>query len=510
MKLRIAARRSDLARAQAYTVAQRLQKAHPGLEVEFLFKKSLGDINLHDPLWKMPEKGVFTSDLSKDLREGAADIVVHSWKDLPIEENSATFIAATLPREDCRDLLLFKATSVDLLGEKRKLRIFSSSPRRAHNGARFLKNYLPHPGHEIDFVDVRGNIPTRLEKYLAQEDIDGLIVAKAALDRLLEQDHEDYAPVKEVLGRALQQSQWLLLPLYENPPAAAQGALAIEVRRDDEDSLALLAAINCARSFQEASREREILKSFGGGCHQKIGASVQSYAFGTLEIVRGQKPSGEEIEIKSFVSTRKNLPGERLPRTKIFPPTKSASLFARVSQDMEQPKGPARLWVSRANALPEEWTPTKSCFLWTAGLETWRALAKRGWWVSGTSESLGESWRWGEASLGRLFKAANLDLGPWLKISHSQGLASADKSYAATYCLERNDEKVDWASYSIFFWKSSSLFEQALKEDPSLRSRGLHACGPGNTGEKLKEMGLDPLVYPSFELFLKDFAQAPL
>src|ERR1700757_1513358 len=98
MKLRIGARRSDLARLQAYQVGAALKRVRRGLEIDYLFKESLGDQNQNDPLWKMPARGVFTEDFVADLREGRTDIVVHSWKDLPTEPREGLALAATLPR----------------------------------------------------------------------------------------------------------------------------------------------------------------------------------------------------------------------------------------------------------------------------------------------------------------------------------------------------------------------------------------------------------------------------
>ena len=106
--VRIAARHSDLARLQAYRVGDALKRAHPGLEIVYNFRASLGDLNQTDPLWRMPEKGVFTEDFLKDLTQDAADLVVHSWKDLPTEPRPETEIVATLARADARDLLLFR------------------------------------------------------------------------------------------------------------------------------------------------------------------------------------------------------------------------------------------------------------------------------------------------------------------------------------------------------------------------------------------------------------------
>src|SRR5206468_2152220 len=141
--LKLGSRKSDLARIQAHAVGEALEAAHPGLKVEFHFSESLGDKNLTDPLWKMPGKGVFTEDLTGDLVEGRVDLVVHSWKDLPVEEKPSTEIAATMTRADSRDLLLFKKNSRSRLTDGKVLRIFSSSPRREYNLKPFLSEYLP-------------------------------------------------------------------------------------------------------------------------------------------------------------------------------------------------------------------------------------------------------------------------------------------------------------------------------------------------------------------------------
>src|SRR5467141_2150107 len=106
MHVTIASRRSDLARIQAYQVGEALATAHPQIEIKYSFHESVGDRNQNDPLWQMPEKGVFTQDFREGLLRGDFDLVVHSWKDLAIEEYLETEVAATLPRADARDLLL--------------------------------------------------------------------------------------------------------------------------------------------------------------------------------------------------------------------------------------------------------------------------------------------------------------------------------------------------------------------------------------------------------------------
>ncbi|HJZ81215.1 MAG TPA: hypothetical protein VKD91_12750, partial [Pyrinomonadaceae bacterium] len=284
MRVTVASRRSDLARIQAYQVGAALRAAHPQIEINYSFHESLGDKNLNDPLWQMPEKGVFTQDFRAGLLRGDFDLVVHSWKDLAIEDDPETEVVATLPRADARDLLLVRADRWAGVEQTGVMTILTSSPRRAHNLDSFLREALPAKINELNFVNVRGNVPTRVRK-LFQSDVDGLIVAKAALDRLLTAPAvgaDDFGATKKELREALSQCRWMVTPLRENPSAPAQGALAIEISRQRDDLRHLIAPIDCADTFSAVQRERAILRSYGGGCHQKIGASVLRRPFGEI------------------------------------------------------------------------------------------------------------------------------------------------------------------------------------------------------------------------------------
>src|SRR5437870_1263139 len=295
MRLVLGARRSTLARIQARQVGDALRKAHPQIIIEYSFRESLGDRNQHDPLWQMPEQGVFTLDFCAGLLTGEFDLVVHSWKDLAIEDQTDTDVVATLPRADARDLLLLRASRWDEIERTGKLSILTSSPRRSYNLGSFLSEALPFELRQVDFAAVRGNVPTRVRKLL-EGDADGLVVAKAAIDRLLESVDEEFAVTRNELRHALAQCRWMVLPLRANPAAPGQGALAIEIKREREDLRALLASINCVVTFAAASREREILRGYGGGCHQKIGVSVLSRPFGEVTFLRGLADSGEVLE----------------------------------------------------------------------------------------------------------------------------------------------------------------------------------------------------------------------
>jgi hydroxymethylbilane synthase len=130
MRVTIASRRSDLARIQACQVGEALQIAQPHIEITYSFHESLGDRNQNDPLWRMPEKGVFTQDFREGLLRGDFDLVVHSWKDLAIEEDPETEIAATLRRADARDLLLVREDRWHEVERNGVITILTSSPRR--------------------------------------------------------------------------------------------------------------------------------------------------------------------------------------------------------------------------------------------------------------------------------------------------------------------------------------------------------------------------------------------
>lgn len=482
MRLRISSRKSDLARIQAYAVGRALKEKHPKLEIEYRFRESLGDIHLNDPLWKMPERGVFTNDFYEELSLGETDLVVHSWKDLPTEERADTEILATLPRADSRDVLLLKKTSFDRLRKGSELRIYSSSPRRAYNLENFLKSHLPFRVETVTFESVRGNVPTRVRKLHSDEKIDGLIVAKAALDRLLEASEQDYpereafAATARELRANLDLCRIAVLPLSLNPTAAAQGALAVEVKRGREDLRKLFSSVHCARTFEAVQMERAILKSHGGGCHQKIGVSILPYDFGNVVFLQGLTDLGVKLAEAKVARLRVALPREKVwPRLGEDAP----NFFDRHALSVSPSEVSSRAWfVARANALPENWNVDAEQIVWAAGTETWKKLAARGIWVNGTADGLGEE---AEPDFSVLV-GRRLE---WVKLTHDASPAGR-MPQLATYALRPRTSAPDLSGREHFFWMSGSSFLQALQLNPGLRD-AQHYCGPGNTYRQIRE-----------------------
>jgi hydroxymethylbilane synthase len=198
-----------------------------------------------------------------------------------------TIISATIDRADLRDLLIFKKQSIT----KKNISLLTSSPRRKENLSSFLLKALPSKPEEIQFMDIRGNILTRIKK-LMESDADGLVMAKAAIDRIIKDESRNFLKEKEEVLNYFKDLNWMVLPLSENPAAPAQGALAIETRSDDEETIEILNKINNSEVFRSVEKERAILKKYGGGCHQKIGVSHQLLDVGEILNLKGETEDG--------------------------------------------------------------------------------------------------------------------------------------------------------------------------------------------------------------------------
>jgi hydroxymethylbilane synthase len=495
MRLVLAARRSELARIQAFQVGRALENLNPQVTIEYSFHESLGDKNQNDPLWQMPEKGVFTQDLREGLLAGRYDLAVHSWKDLAIEDDGETEIVATLPRADMRDLLLVRADAWEEVRRTGHMTILTSSPRRSYNLQTFLPAALPARIDELVFEPVRGNVPTRVRK-MWQPGADGLVVAKAALDRLLEAPDEEFAATKAELRQLLSECRWMVLPLAANPTAAAQGALAVEIKSGRPELRDLFATINSTEAFETTVREREILRSYGGGCHQKIGTSVLRRPYGEITFLRGLTDDG--LVLKE-VSLKPSRPRPRVIAKELMWPTKLADSdwFQREPVAATIPNSP--LWVAKADAVPEDGAISDSQIVWTAGSKTWLKLVSRGIWVNGSADGLGEQ---EDPRIGTLAGAAV----NWTKLTHADAPSENGTRGLATYRLVPKVDAPNIDGKKYFFWSSGSAFERAAALNPWIKVM-THFCGPGNTQKTLERRGIEPHVFLSHEQWLQEMSE---
>ncbi len=485
MRLKIASRRSDLARLQAHLVASALRKVRPEIEIEFNFKASVGDLNPDRSLMDFA-KGAFTSDFVADLLSGSCDMVVHSWKDLPIEETPGTAVVATMERADVRDLLLVPKKVV--AKKPSRLRILASSPRRAYNLTDFLPTILPW-SVKTEFTPVRGNVPTRLAKLISGEG-DGLIVAKAAIDRLLNAAGEDFREAREQVRATIDQCDWMVLPISENPAAAAQGALAIEIKAERQDLRELLQGINEQTAETDVREERKTLSRYGGGCHQKIGVNILSRGSSRLLSLRGLTDSGEVLNKYGWITRRKVSRAANV--SMIFPDVMAeAKWFAREALPeakwKQKLEGAQAIFAARALAWPKGVSARQGQVVWTAGVASWQALAREGIWTHGCADQLGD----GEDP--RLDALAGLKLN-WVRLTHDR--AEQGREGLATYTLTPLETTPDLTGKTHFFWASGSSFLRAKELFPREIATGNHACGMGKTTALIRDsMGKEPEVF---------------
>lgn len=482
MHIKISSRQSDLAKLQSYSVGSALQAVLHDVKIDYNFKQSLGDINLTDPLWKMPEKGVFTEDFYHDLIQGKTDLVVHSWKDLPVEEKENTRIVASLPRADQRDLFLVKKSHLDTIKKNKKLKLYSSSPRRSYNLEPFFKDYYPCTLDDVQFISVRGNIPTRLNKYISDDNIDGIILAKAALDRLLSATKPEMTSMQTELRDILQQSQWMVLPLSENPNAAAQGCLAIEIRSDRQDLINIISNINNGTSYESAQKEREILKSYGGGCHQKIGVAVVQHQYGKITVIKGQTDQNMILKTLSLSHPGQEKIFKQFLSQDLWSIESARHFFNEYPENWRNQKS-SNIFVSKSAGITIESLPElhKAPVVWSAGNMTWKKLAKMGVWVNGSNESFGEDFPMQIEHLAE-------EKTSWIKLTHKDSsLLNSHSRFEGVPCyrIERNTEPFNIKNQTCFFWNSSSLFFAAISEHPEIID-ATHCCAPGNTAQNLQ------------------------
>ena len=242
MKLRIGSRGSQLALWQADHIAALLRGE--GHEVEIEIIKTTGDRLQEVTFAEVGSKGMFTKEIEEALAEGSVDLAVHSLKDLPTELPAPFVLAATPPRVDPRDV--FVSVKYASLAElPLGARVGTSSQRRRAQ----LKALRP----DIEAVEFRGNVDTRLRK-LAEGQVDATVLAAAGLDRL-------------------EKTEWVRERLEPNDfcPAAGQGALAIETRKDDAATIGAVAFLDDPATRFAVTAERAALAELGGGCQVPIG-----------------------------------------------------------------------------------------------------------------------------------------------------------------------------------------------------------------------------------------------
>ncbi len=292
-RLRIGTRGSSLALAQASQVEQALRAAWPGLETELVILRTKGDQVQDRPLSQVGQKGVFVSEFETALLEGRIDLAVHSGKDLPARLADGLDILAVLPRADARDVLVLPRRGAweNDGSEEAALQAFAALPEGAVIGTGSIRRQLygKRLCPQASFRLIRGNVDSRLKK-LESGGYDGIILAKAGLDRLGITERE--------------RERFLFLPIPECRflPAACQGIIAVEGRCQD-DFLRLAAAVDDQLTRIAFETERRALFNFGADCSAPAAAYCRILKPGGSD-GQAQKACGLWVELSVMYAGR--------------------------------------------------------------------------------------------------------------------------------------------------------------------------------------------------------------
>jgi hydroxymethylbilane synthase len=255
-----------------------------GLASELKIIKTQGDRIQHLSFDKLEGKGFFTKEIEEALLNGETDLAVHSHKDLPTEQPAGLVIAAVSGREDPSERLLIRKEAVDprkKFSLKKHARVGTSAARRKAQ----LLSFRP----DVQVEDLRGNVPTRVQK-LRDGQYDAILMAAAGLERL-ELDLSD-----------LHVEQ---LDPTEFVPAPAQGVLALQIRAGDHELQRALQALHHPDVQACIALEREVLRLFEGGCHMPVGAyAVPSEEEGRYRLIASRAETAEHSPVGIFIESK--------------------------------------------------------------------------------------------------------------------------------------------------------------------------------------------------------------
>lgn len=249
-KIIIGTRSSELALWQANFVKKELEKLNKNISVELKLIKTKGDKILNVALSKIGDKGLFTKELEVALLNREVDIAVHSLKDLQTEIPKGLNLAAVSKRHNIEDVIIARKKNVTLENLKEGAIVATGSLRRRAQ----LLHYRP----DLKIVELRGNVPTRIQKYLSS-DWDAIILARAGVERLKLSKHiSSIIPTDIIL------------------PAVGQGALGIEINIENKFADEVLKQFHDEKTYREVTAERAFLKKLEGGCQVPIAALGES------------------------------------------------------------------------------------------------------------------------------------------------------------------------------------------------------------------------------------------
>ena len=491
--IRIIGRSSRLSLLQMEKTKQRILNMFPDIAITLVPRISKGDALQNIPLHTVEGSDFFTQDIFDALENNEADIAVHSLKDMSSSHFFGNNIFAIIDRDDVRDIAIFSKDIEVKISAGATLIIGTCSPRREHMAIHFLKMALPQTGRfSIETRSIRGNVDSRLRK-LAQGEYDGIILAVAGLNRLIESKSD--APSIEQL---LHDKKRMVLPLIECVPAPCQGAIVAEAHPSNKLAVEILSSINSSLLMEDCIQEKKTASNFGTGCLQQFGVTTLHYADNKKVLyAAGTNSNGQIFE------EWKALPEVIVGNKKLFSAAEYMGQFFNYQYTetlipFSEPAAYVGNYKSIHTADMQQLLYQKK--IWAAGTKTWLELSKKGYWVEGCADAMGLE------SLIALWKRPlfQLQQNDIRIITHVQAASNWQKKGWKTIASYQLTEKptaeisVRLSEADAIFWTSIQqyhLYKKIIKKDIQ------HICPSGETAELLKEEGLNPVVFPNIKAF---------
>ena len=494
-ELRLGTRGSMLAMAQSRQVADALAAFHPELRVRLVPVITRGDRDQTTPLARVNDRDFFSAEIDTALLTGRVDFTVHSRKDLEGSRPGGIATVAIPARANPRDAVLFRPSVLDRLRRGERLRIGTSSARRAYHVARFLERALPQLNGKPDLrcEPLRGPVDQRLHRLheSGPDALDGVVLALAGLERLW-QDPDGRAAIEP----RLEGIRRMVLPLSRCPTAPGQGALAIECRADDAITRALLESLHHPETAADVAAEYAAASDPAGAAIATFGATaLRVPQLGRLLFAAGEQDGTQRLQWAA-------------PGTPASSRAWDGGQWHRACQHrplawQTPERGHRAVFVAHSRALSPARKLGDEQRVWVSGWQSWQRLSAGGLWIEGCADGLGFD------ALRTTLALGVLQLPPldeWLALTRAGAESTWQDSgvgcVLGTYTLRpprpQAMEQLRRVAMQAtdFFWSSRDQY-LALRE--CLPEAARHACGPGKTLSALRELGAQPRAFPSRE-----------
>ncbi|MBL7870355.1 MAG: hydroxymethylbilane synthase [Cyclobacteriaceae bacterium] len=489
---KIACRGSWLSRAQVEIFKQKVLTVDPTVTFEAVIVETAGDKNQTTPLHLVEGKDFFTKEIHEVITAGIADFALHSMKDVSSEEYFKGTTYAVIDRDCLQDTIIFNRNILEKIKKGEEISIGTSSPRRNYAVLNFLSKALPvlGPPPTLKPVPIRGNVDTRLKK-LDRGEYDGIVLAVAGINRLLA-----YAPAVHTIQALLRDKLKMVLPLFECPPAAGQGAIVAEAASENKRAVSILQKIEDATLTQAIKSERKSAYKYGYGCSQQFGTFHLDLLTTSFTYSAGLDNNHNAILDFDFY-----VPLQTKDKV-LFTGTDYMGKFFEYSYEQEQSELSNLVFVANHKAVhsPSVIEALQSKKVWAAGSRTWKELAKKGIWVEGCADGLGLDFIQGILSSNYInVKKTEVTI----LTSQSSYKHWIGEGWKATYSYQAIAnpsheiiKSVKWAD--IILWTS---YEQYLSLKEYVKKEVVHCSLYGKTSELLKEDNLNPIIFPGIKAF---------